>query len=71
LWIFTNKEASLYHIDESRGGKVITNILGEKYQGVLGCDFYSGYNELVARLKQLACFLQNTPHSPLVYPSVL
>ena len=52
LWIFTNKEASLYHIDESRGGKVVTNILGEKYQGVLGCDFYSGYNELVARLKQ-------------------
>ena len=52
MWIFTNKEASLYHIDESRGGKVVTNILGEKYQGVLGCDFYSGYNELVARLKQ-------------------
>ena len=52
LWVFTNKEAALYHIDESRGGKVVTNILGEKYQGVLGCDFYSGYNELVARLKQ-------------------
>jgi hypothetical protein len=52
LWVFTNKDAALYHIDESRGGKVVTNILGEKYQGVLGCDFYSGYNELVARAKQ-------------------
>ena len=52
LWVFTNKEASLYHIDESRGGKVVTGILGEKYQGVLGCDFYSAYNELDARLKQ-------------------
>jgi FtsZ-binding cell division protein ZapB len=52
LWVFTNKEVALYHIDESRGSKVVTNILGEKYQGVLGCDFYSAYNELVARLKQ-------------------
>lgn len=52
LWVFTNKDAALYHIDESRGGKVVTNILGQKYQGVLGCDFYSAYNELVARAKQ-------------------
>ena len=52
LWIFTNKDAALYHIDESRGGKVPTTILGEKYEGVLGCDFYPAYNELVARLKQ-------------------
>jgi len=52
LWVFTNKDAALYHIDESRGGKVVTNTLGEKYQGVLGCDFYSAYNELDARLKQ-------------------
>jgi len=52
LWIFTNKDAALYHIDESRGGKVPSNILGEKYEGVLGCDFYPAYNELVARLKQ-------------------
>ena len=52
LWVFTNKDAALYHIDESRGGKVVSNILGEKYQGVLGSDFYSGYNELDARAKQ-------------------
>jgi FtsZ-binding cell division protein ZapB len=52
LWVFTNKDAALYHIDESRGGKVVSNILGEKYQGVLGCDFYSAYNELDAGAKQ-------------------
>jgi len=59
LWIFTNKDATLYHIDESRGGKVVTNILGEKYRGVLGCDFLSAYNELDAEAKQrcLAHFL--------------
>jgi len=52
LWVFANKDAALYHIDESRGGKVVSNILGEKYQGVLGSDFYSGYNGLDARAKQ-------------------
>jgi uncharacterized coiled-coil protein SlyX/transposase-like protein len=52
LWVFTNKDAALYHIDESRGGKVVSNILGEKYQGILGSDFYSAYNELDARAKQ-------------------
>jgi regulator of replication initiation timing len=52
LWVFANKDAALYHIDKSRGGKVVTNILGQKYQGVLGCDFYSAYNELDATAKQ-------------------
>ncbi|MCL0105076.1 transposase, partial [Dehalococcoidia bacterium] len=60
LWVFTSKNAALYHIDESRGGKVVTNILGQKYQGVLGCDFLSAYNELDAGAKQrcLAHFLR-------------
>ncbi|MFW0860068.1 MAG: IS66 family transposase, partial [Dehalococcoidia bacterium] len=60
LWVFTNKNAALYHIDQSRGGKVVSDILGEKYQGVLGCDFLSVYNELDAGAKQrcLAHFLR-------------
>ena len=59
LWIFTNNDAALYHIDESRGGKVVRNILGAKYEGVLGCDFLPAYNELDAEAKQrcLAHFL--------------
>ena len=51
-WVFSSKDAPLYHLEESRGGKVVTNILGPKYQGVLGCDFYAAYNELEARAKQ-------------------
>ena len=60
LWIFTNKDAALYHIDESRGGKVVSDILGEKYEGVLVSDFFSAYNELDAEAKQrcLAHFLR-------------
>ena len=60
LWIFTNKDAALYHIDESRGGKVVSDILGKKYEGVLISDFLSAYNELDAEAKQrcLAHFLR-------------
>ncbi|MGB9553095.1 MAG: IS66 family transposase, partial [bacterium] len=52
LWVFTNEDAVLYLIDKSRGSKVVSNILGEKYDGVLGSDFYSGYNRLQAQAKQ-------------------
>jgi len=52
LWVFTNKDAALYQIDKSRGSKVVNDILGEKYQGVLISDFYSAYNKLQARSKQ-------------------
>ena len=52
LWVFTNKDAALYQIDKSRGSKIIGNILGEKYQGVLVSDFYSAYNKLQALAKQ-------------------
>jgi transposase len=60
LWIFANKDAALYHIDESRGGKVVSDILGKKYEGVLISDFLSAYNELHAEAKQrcLAHFLR-------------
>ena len=52
LWVFTNKDAALYYIDKSRGGKVVANILGDKYEGILITDFYSGYNKLQAQAKQ-------------------
>jgi hypothetical protein len=52
LWVFTNKDAALYHIDKSRGSKVVGNVLGEKYEGVFTSDFYSDYNKLQALAKQ-------------------
>ena len=52
LWVFTNKDAALYLIDKSRGSKVVGNVLGEKYEGVLTTDFYSSYNKLKAKAKQ-------------------
>ena len=52
MWIFTNKEYSLFKIDESRGSKVLSDILGEKYSGTLTSDFYSAYNCIETKANQ-------------------
>ena len=52
LWVLVTEDAVLYVIDESRGSKVVTGILGDRYGGVLGSDFYSAYNPIEALGKQ-------------------
>jgi hypothetical protein len=47
VWVFSTpgEEALRYfHYDHSRGQKVVEEVLGERFQGVLGSDFYGGYN---------------------------
>lgn len=51
LWCYCNKNIAYYHIDESRGGKVIKTILGVKFRGIIISDFLSAYNAIEA-LKQ-------------------
>jgi hypothetical protein len=48
LWAFTDPTFTLYHIDESRGGKVPLKLLGKAFGGVVVSDFYSAYNQLEA-----------------------
>lgn len=48
LWAFTDPTFTLYHVDESRGGKVPLKFLGQAYGGVVVADFYSAYNGLTA-----------------------
>ncbi len=52
LWVFTNKDLVLYHIDKHRSLGVVEKILGKRYNGVLGSDFYSAYNGIAALAKQ-------------------
>ncbi len=33
-----------YEYHHSRSGRIVTELVGDNYQGVLGSDFYSGYN---------------------------
>jgi transposase len=46
LWAFTDPTFTLYHVDESRGGKVPLQLLGKAFGGVVVSDFYSAYNQL-------------------------
>jgi transposase len=52
LWKFSNKQVSVSHIDESRGQKVVEDILGQDYAGILISDFLSAYNKIQAKSKQ-------------------
>ena len=52
LWKFSNKQISLTHIDKSRGQKVVEDMLGKDYGGVLISDFLSAYNKIKTKSKQ-------------------
>jgi hypothetical protein len=43
LWGVTTPTQTLYHIDDSRGGKVIRELLGDCFGGTIVSDFYSAY----------------------------
>lgn len=46
LWALTSPLHTLFHLDESRGGQVIRDLLGEQFDGRLVSDFFSAYNRL-------------------------
>lgn len=52
LWKFSNKKICVSHIDKGRGQKVVENILGKSYLGVLITDFLSAYNKILTKAKQ-------------------
>jgi transposase len=43
LWAVTSPRQTLYHVNKSRGGKVIRKLLGKAFGGTLVSDFYSAY----------------------------
>ena len=42
-WCFRASLFTVFKIDPTRSGDVLIEVLGEEFQGVLGCDFYSAY----------------------------
>ena len=48
-WCFQMADYSLFHIDKSRGSKVLFDMLGQEYEGIIGCDFWGAYRKF-ARL---------------------
>lgn len=51
LWTFISKEIALFKIEKSRSHKIPLNILGKKYDGVIGSDRYASYNTLEKKTK--------------------
>jgi len=52
LWSFSNSDMSYYHLDRSRGQKVVEAVLGKSYNGTLITDFYGAYNQIECKHKQ-------------------
>ena len=48
-WCFQTSNYTLFHIDKSRGSCVLFDALGEKFDGIIGCDYWGGYRKF-ARL---------------------
>jgi transposase len=49
LWAFVNKRLACYKIRRTRGSKVVKEILGTDYGGILITDFYAAYNKITAK----------------------
>ncbi len=44
IWCFCNNDIAFFHHDYRRSAKVIEQILGDSFAGVVICDFYAAYN---------------------------
>jgi hypothetical protein len=69
LWSVSSPTHTLFHVDKSRGGKVIRKLLGRAFGGTLVSDFYSAYSTmdcpkqkcLVHLLRELSDSAQKSP----------
>jgi len=44
-WVFKAEMYVLFKIEKSRGSKVLIEILGKEFNGVIGCDYFSAYRK--------------------------
>jgi len=44
-WCFRGELFTLFKIDPSRGSQVLLDTLGDKFNGTLGCDYFSAYRK--------------------------
>jgi transposase len=47
-WCFRAATFTLFKIDPSRSSQVLIDVLGQEFQGVLGCDYFSAYRKYMA-----------------------
>jgi transposase len=44
-WCFRARLYTLFRVDPSRGSDVLVKVLGEEFNGLLGCDYFSAYRK--------------------------
>ncbi len=47
-WCFRAELFTLFKIEPSRGSEVLLKVLGEEFNGVLGCDYFAAYRKYMA-----------------------
>jgi len=57
LWNFVNGKVALFRIEEKRASEVVKDTLGEEYDGILGSDFYSAYNDKIKAKGKQKCLV--------------
>jgi transposase len=62
VWAFVNERLAYYHVDMSRGKKVIKEVLGEEFNGTLISDFYCVYLKLPYRMQKCLVHLLRDFH---------
>jgi len=45
MWCFRGDAYTLFKIANTRGSRVLTEVLGEDFAGVIGCDYFSAYRK--------------------------
>ncbi len=55
-WCFRAQLYTLFRIDKSRGSKVLVAVLGEEFNGLLGCDYFSAYRKYMREFDVLVQF---------------
>ncbi len=55
-WCFRAELYTLFKIDPSRGSDVLVEVLGEEFEGVLGCDYFSAYRKYMREFDVLVQF---------------
>jgi len=55
-WCFRAQLYTLFRIDKSRGSKVLIEVLGTEFNGVLGCDYFGAYRKYMREFDVLVQF---------------
>jgi transposase len=55
-WCFRAELFALFKIAPSRGSDVLVKVLGEEFNGILGCDYFSAYRKYMADFNVLVQF---------------